>query len=305
MGKNRREVILWAVDALNPQKIVRDRTALSLRHLQKYRGAEIIPVHVVSPTFARVGTAFHAPDPEEVRKSALESLQRYLKGVKLDGLAKPEVIESPNGRLRSRVGELLRFAKQRGATAIALSTHARKGAARFFLGSFAESLVTRSDIPLLVVNPKAYPHSGPVLFATDFSPKSLAALPDAIGMAKAAKCPILLFHHVPSPVQYFVEPVTSMTLFRQWQKEDAKEITKQASSCCDSISAQGVKASYALSTKGDSAADSILRTAKSSKARLIVLASEKDPVEAALLGSTARQVIRLSGCPVWVTHQFG
>jgi nucleotide-binding universal stress UspA family protein len=46
---------------------------------------------------------------------------------------------------------VLEAAAQNHATAIVVGSHGRRGLRRFFLGSVAESIVRRSDIPVLVV----------------------------------------------------------------------------------------------------------------------------------------------------------
>ncbi|HZT12683.1 MAG TPA: universal stress protein [Candidatus Baltobacteraceae bacterium] len=55
------------------------------------------------------------------------------------------------------VSEILKYAQGIGATLILVGTHGRKGVARAVLGSTCESLVRRSEIPVLTVRAAAQP----------------------------------------------------------------------------------------------------------------------------------------------------
>ena len=69
-------------------------------------------------------------------------------------------------------------------------THGREGLGKMVMGSHAENILRHSPVPVLVVGP--YVRSGPeattrmkrILFATDFSEASLAALPYALSLAE-------------------------------------------------------------------------------------------------------------------------
>ncbi len=49
--------------------------------------------------------------------------------------------------------EILRIAKEHDAGLIALGTHGRKGLTRLFLGSVAEGVLRRAEVPVLVTRP--------------------------------------------------------------------------------------------------------------------------------------------------------
>jgi nucleotide-binding universal stress UspA family protein len=49
------------------------------------------------------------------------------------------------------VDQILKTAKERNADLIVLGTHGRKGLARLFIGSVAEGVLRRADVPVLVV----------------------------------------------------------------------------------------------------------------------------------------------------------
>jgi nucleotide-binding universal stress UspA family protein len=81
---------------------------------------------------------------------------------------------------------------------IILGTHGRTGAEKLLLGSVAEEIFRRSPVPVLTIGPgvRASVHNGArfhrVLFATDFSPESLAAAPYALSLAQQNESHLVL-----------------------------------------------------------------------------------------------------------------
>jgi len=91
---------------------------------------------------------------------------------------------------------------------IILGTHGRTGAEKLLLGSVAEEIFRRSPVPVLTIGPGVRPsiHNGArfhrVLFATDFSPESLAAAPYALSLAQQNQSHLVLLTvmHKPGPL---------------------------------------------------------------------------------------------------------
>ncbi len=81
---------------------------------------------------------------------------------------------------------------------IVLGTHGRTGAEKLLLGSVAEEIFRRSPVPVLSIGPgvRSSVHNGArfhrVLFATDFSPESLAGGPYAVSLAQQNESHLLL-----------------------------------------------------------------------------------------------------------------
>jgi nucleotide-binding universal stress UspA family protein len=83
---------------------------------------------------------------------------------------------------------------------IVLGTHGRTGAQKLIMGSVAEEIFRRSPVPVLTIGPAVNRglHSGArfhrILFATDFTPESLAAAPWAISMAQENLARLILLN---------------------------------------------------------------------------------------------------------------
>ncbi len=86
---------------------------------------------------------------------------------------------------------------------LVVGTHGRTGAQRLLLGSVAEEIFRRSNVPVLTIGPSVRigVHGGArfhrVLFATDFSKHSLAAWPYATSIAQENEARLMLLHVVP------------------------------------------------------------------------------------------------------------
>lgn len=88
---------------------------------------------------------------------------------------------------------------------IVMGTHGRKGFSRALLGSAAEEVFRKAACPVLTVGPHVSHDTGrrlgmkEILFATDFSAESLAALPLAISLAQEHESNLTLLHVIDKP----------------------------------------------------------------------------------------------------------
>jgi nucleotide-binding universal stress UspA family protein len=86
---------------------------------------------------------------------------------------------------------------------IVLGTHGRTGLSRLAMGSVAEEIYRRASCPVLCVGPmvphaaKQAPEFRRILFATDFSEASRAALPYALTLAEESQARLVLLHLIP------------------------------------------------------------------------------------------------------------
>lgn len=88
---------------------------------------------------------------------------------------------------------------------VVVGTHGRTGAQKFLLGSVAEEIFRRSPVPVLTIGPGVHGsvHNAArfhrILFATDFTPESLAAAPLAISLARENHSHLLLLTAMRKP----------------------------------------------------------------------------------------------------------
>src|SRR5262245_45552818 len=137
--------ILWAVDAFDPPSEILSRTVRVIRELtERFPGAGVEPVYVLSPTQLNLSTEFSSPWLIQYRSSARQAMERLLKGIHIDGLDAPRVLVRNLSSTSAVVKALSDYAASSRADIIVASTHGRSGFSRLILGSFAETLLYRS-----------------------------------------------------------------------------------------------------------------------------------------------------------------
>jgi nucleotide-binding universal stress UspA family protein len=162
--------------------------------------AKVYAFHVLIPAVYTYTT----PDLTEAALEAQEEAARLnmqrVEG-RLTGLTHEPIIEFGTGIWPP----IERAIKDYGIDLIVLGTHGRTGAQKLLLGSVAEEVFRRSQVPVLTIGPAE--HGGAhkaakfrrILFATDFSEESLAAAPYAISMAQENDARLILLHVMKEP----------------------------------------------------------------------------------------------------------
>lgn len=255
-------------------------------------GAKLHGFHVLLPT----PVAYTTPEltvtaieaEEESAQAGMQKLESQLTGIPHESS-----VERGMGVWPSVEQEI----KDAQIDLIVLGTHGRTGARKLLLGSVAEEIFRRSSIPVMTIGPgvQTPAHNDArfrrVLFATDFSPHSLAAWPYAVSLAQENQARLVLLHVVPegkiSGQEMLGEIPTGSPLSRL-----NSLLPKEAELWCRP---------EAVVEYGDAAAR-ILETAKERAADLIVLGvrDARGSIGAAThLGrATAHKVVAHAPCPV-------
>jgi nucleotide-binding universal stress UspA family protein len=165
-------------------------------------GAKVYALHVFmpppyvytapAPTVAAVGAE------EENARLAMQRVE-----AQLAKLPHEAIIESGIG-----VWEAVQKAvEEHKIDLVVLGTRGRTGAEKFLLGSVAEEIFRRSSVPVLTIGPgvrrnlRGDERFHRVLFATDFTPESLAAAPYAASLAQENQARLVLVHVMREPRQ--------------------------------------------------------------------------------------------------------
>jgi nucleotide-binding universal stress UspA family protein len=166
-----------------------------VREIAQEYGAKVTALHVAVPD----ALAYMTPDSTAAaialqHDSALSEMKRV--EAKLDGIAhQTKVIAAKS--VWSAVEVLLR---QEHVDLVVVGTHGRTGLPKLLLGSTAEEIFRCSPVAVITVGPAARvdvqkgAHWQRVLFATDFSPESLAAAAHAISFAEENYAQLTLVH---------------------------------------------------------------------------------------------------------------
>lgn len=161
-------------------------------------GAKIHALNLLIPP----GYVYTTPDLTAVAIAAEEDTARTeMKNLvpKLAGLPYSAVVE----RATEVWEPVKRALTENNIDLIVLGTHGRTGRQKLLLGSVAEEIIRRSNVPVLTIGPSLRANAQTVaglhriLFATDFSPESSAAAPYAVSLAKREGGRLILVHVVP------------------------------------------------------------------------------------------------------------
>jgi len=175
---------------------------------------------------------------------------------------------------------------------LALGTHGRHGLKKIALGSSAEQIFRLAPCPVLTVGPKAarthvdFGNLKRILFATDFSPASLNALPYALSIAEENQAELTLLHLISLVPMQHQEAVAS-----QAKKRLEQLLPPDAGLWCQPN----------IIVMLEFATDGILRMAEQTKSDLIVMGVHKSAAARAVSHvpwAIAYDVVCDAHCPV-------
>jgi nucleotide-binding universal stress UspA family protein len=167
--------------------------------LAKQYGAKVHGLHVRFPaTYPIVGPEAMPQvmeAAEEQAKFEAQQLHEMLATI-------PHEVTVAEGDLWPTLSEIV---KQQNTDLIVMGTHGRTGVRRALLGSAAEETFRKATCPVLTVGPRVSQNTErrlamrQILFATDFSPESLAALPFAVSIAQEHQSDLTLLNVTGKP----------------------------------------------------------------------------------------------------------
>lgn len=156
-------------------------------------GASVCALHVLIPApYVYTTPSLSAAAIEAEKENALAKMQQVnsqLAGLQHDTIVERGIEVWPTVQQAIQDDDI---------DLIVLGTHGRTGAEKLLLGSVGEEIFRRSPVPVLTIGPgvRSSVHNGAwfhrVLFATDFTPESLAAAPYAVSLAKENQSHLLL-----------------------------------------------------------------------------------------------------------------
>lgn len=296
--------VLWAVDPANPRKDALKRVSEVLDRMGRDRKLEIEAVSVLNPFDIRLAASAPPRDNRVIQEAIVDKVNSALKQVN-GGVKRAKILVSPTYSFQSLVGTFLKYAKESGAQLIVVSSFSKGVVDRFVLGSFAEALTLKSDIPVLVVHPRSRVSTGTetILFPTDFSKDSKKALGSLVrSLPPGAKSHLVLFHQFEVPLSYSPEPFAALPVSQAAIDAEERRVRRLGERWVKQVTQKGIEAEFVLNREGSFAAKSILKLAQRKHPSMIALASRKGALGVAFLGSTSRQVLRRASCPVWVMH---
>jgi len=164
-------------------------------------GATIHAVHVVQPDIYPLVPPSEWPkiaqEEKEFREEKKNQLEKELEGLTHEFLF-------PAGNVWKSLANII---ENKDIDLLILGTHGRTGMGKVLMGSVAETIFRQATCPVLTVGPAVSSKASHtaaaalkrILYATDFSPESLAAAPYAVCLAKEHRAELILMHSIQNP----------------------------------------------------------------------------------------------------------
>jgi len=270
--------------------------------LAEKSGAEVQAAYVLAPSSMNWTGDFSGPWMKRYFPIAEKKMAEILPST-----VKINVIQCHNSGLRYAVKALIAFAKRVDAECLVISTHGRKGIARVALGSFAETVILTSKIPVLILNPEVGVPSEvhKILVPTDLSKKSEKFVANVADYAKNLNAEIVLYHKQPDPL----DPIIQQGVYSlgggwvsvqnfiddEWKEKNRKIMKLEAL-----VSRRKVPVSHVVDSSPGGLIESIEKAAKENGVDMVSVLTQSGSWSAALLGSVARGLVRSSPVPVLV-----
>jgi nucleotide-binding universal stress UspA family protein len=184
--------------------------------------------------------------------------------------------------------EILDVARERGTDLICLGNSGHSALERMLLGSSAENVVRRSDVPVLIVRDRPLTGVRRILVPVDFDPGTKVAIRFALAKFPAAEISAL---HVVAPLPP-ADPVVGPLV------PNLAAIREKIRRLLDNSGAREVTESVRLMADP---AEAVLEAARETEVDLLVLTTHgRRGVKRAMLGSVAEKVVRHADRPVLV-----
>jgi nucleotide-binding universal stress UspA family protein len=285
--------IIWAVDTLEPVEFQRNALFV-IGALTRESDAQIYPVHVLS--FPYVNSTVGSDFTEAYLALAEKRLKELGERSDLPNMHKGKVLFDNDGSTRKSVEHLLEYAFEKDADAVVASTHSRGAVSRLFMGSFAETLLLKSEIPVITVNPRTRVREriSKILYPTAFYEESRAGFERAVELSSFLGAGLTLYYK--EPYIPLFEP--SAELYKALDRQ-ATEREQEANRCREWAKQFHVPLEIHMDKQPGNVAESIVSFASDHNFDLIAMVSETNDFEGPRVGAVCRNVVRAAECPVW------
>lgn len=293
MGMEKLKKILMAVDPFVDELKPNPPSLTELRTWLRNSNARLEVVHVAAVGSARDRVFDSATVAEHFTKKYAEEL-----GFEPE---QARVILEKTSSHRQAVHALIQHARKTGAGMIVLTSYGRRIIGRLVLGSFADTLLAESPVPVLFLgsDPEQQHWSNTVLFPTDLSPPSRAAFDLYLEQFEATKPHTILFHldTVPS---LLASPLSTIELGEMLVDRHEKYVNEEANRWLEHAHAKGYSAVFNFERHSENLTRAILEVAHREQVGLIALASTAHSARLRSVWSVSSSIFYQHRFPVWV-----
>jgi hypothetical protein len=294
--------IFWAVDPFANPVMLQRSAAWAIHALtRKNPASEIHPIYMAGDwPDTIVPQRFKRSYLEKMQAFAEDSMKRITRGISIENLKPIQIVSGHFDSVEQGVQFLSSTAIHQKADLVVASTRAnRSGGGPFTLpGSFVESLIDISDIPLFTVNPSWRYATGipSILFPSDLSYESHAWYLKTLDFAKMMGAKVTLFHKITFPLsQPFESAVRIFPEMRNMVHQKIKDSQVEAKRWVQAARQKHVRVSVVIDSKmAGSLSESIMETLKTHPGSVVVA----PPISIAYPRSTIRKLMKRSPYPM-------
>lgn len=286
---------VWALDHHSGESKTNKAVAQFLKIFAKTPGVKIHPVSVVNLAELSMLDVLTKKDIDKFTADAKKKSQDILNNLGLKNLRAE--VKTCKGRSRTdSIKALMSFRREKKADVIVVGSRNKKGLSRFFMGSFAETLIFTAKCPTLIISPEMKPVKSidRILFCSQLRDKYRADFNRILKFANKHKTHITLFNYFGLGSGSKEQP--------QFIKDRLNERVKNTETLIKTGDKAGIKVDSYIEKKELGIDKAILNTAKKANCQLIAMKGKSDALHAFLIGSTTRSVVRHAEVPVLIIH---
>lgn len=304
---NKKRKVIWPIHPTDSDLRIDENIVDCLTQLKRQFDFTIQPVSVMSADFFSTSEYFEPVDTQALREHLLQDCQNYIGRFKDFEFEDIVILENHYASQSGEVAMFANFVDQAKPDFVIMSSHGRKGWSRAFMGSFAESFLVKSTVPVLVVGPKYTKGNNfqSALMPVELSEKSQEFIETFLDHhALEFLNNLTLFHKVSmvdlediawAPTLYGVGGVGADDVVKR-----AYEKTKKFLESFLIHPLSEKRLSYEISKRIDPLSEVIVERVKENDIGILVMRSEAGVLSANILGSITREVMRDSSVPVLV-----
>jgi|GEM_PF-4124889 len=298
--------IVWAIDLYQENTRMWKRSKELAACVSRTLGQPLQPVYISDTAFFRPLSSDLATKVKQAKDSSRTRMKRLLKPLHDSEVNEPAVLQAFGFNEEVEAKKVGRYAIRSKAPLILAATEGRRGLARAIGGSFVETLVAKSRVPVLLVNQESRPvrEIRNIVFVTDLSRASNLAFKKICDFALAANARIEVLSILPDPALWGAELAAPVGVGYSANIPSFASEKKRLKRIGDRLvrlgREKGLDVSLALeSNQSASVVSAILDSESVSDANLLAIAATRDTSKLHFFGSVAQEVIRRSPIPVW------
>lgn len=301
--------ILWAIHPFEENKAGQKRAIELIELLAKKQQVVVQPVHIVSPEAIHWAGKVPLSSLKEISENALLEVEKITEKVKKARVHLPHLLYNTEVSTERDVKKLVGYAKKHNFDAILCNSHNKSNFETFFFGSFTETLLMKSSVPCLIVQPqsKAIQKLDKILYPTDLLQKDNKVAFHLAKFCKNFNTKLELFHKVASPIDPLVQNGSYMLgggwiSVGEFFQSDFDAKLRKLSKMKEHFKSKGVSVVGNIVTEADSVAFCVNKYAKKSKCDLVAVSTRAKSKTSFKLGSISKNIMQTSDLPIWMFH---